>query len=337
MGDTITTNEAPRFTITIAGNEFTQAETDGLEYLSVEDHVDMIGVAQFGMRIASGWDRFNIGDEVTVEVGGSDRKVFVGYITGFRHFWKKGKEQLILQAMDPLVKLSSSRVTKVYEEQSDSDIVSAVIGDAGETPGTVDSTDGTNKYVFQRNESNLNFLKRLASRNGYLLLANEGKIDFVAAQFSGSSVEIPKNEMMSLDYTFTDVHIPTDVTVIGWDYLTKEKVEASGSSVDSIGGGSAASATTWGGTAYISDVHVSTQAGATAMAEGEFNRLARTLVRGKATVQGNGAIHAGVKIALKDNAVGFNPEGYVVSARHIVESGEGFITEFHFVGNTKPS
>ena len=39
-------------------------------------------------------------------------------------------------------------------------------------------------YTLQRDESNHGFLRRIAARNGYHLLAQEGKIDFVKPQYS---------------------------------------------------------------------------------------------------------------------------------------------------------
>lgn len=336
-------NAGAKFKVTCAGVESTQPEPNGLMYLSVEDHLEMIGVCHASYtREGADWTAFKVGETVEVEVGDNNRKVFSGVITGFRHSWQKGTESITVIAMDPLVRMASTRVTKTYIDTKDSDAVSAVIGDSKCTAGTIEATSATNKYIFQRNESNFNFARRMASRNGCLLRANEGKIDFVKASFSDGAVEVDQKALMSLDYQVSPISVPTDITVIGWDYVTKQKVEGSASSgdVEGIGGGknfAADNGGIWTGTSYVSDVWVNSQSSAKDMAVAELNRLARRALRGRAVVQGNGDIYAGCKVTFKGLLAGFNPEAFVVSARHVVEPTRGFTTEIQFCGNTKPA
>lgn len=335
-------NVTPKFKVIVAGQEVQQGETEGLVYLSIEDHVDMIGVAQVSFNIGGmKWSGFKHGDEIEVQIGKSSRKMFQGVITSLRHSWAKGNETITVVAMDPLIKMGASRVTQVYNDQKDSDVVSAVISRAGCKPGTIDTTQGTHKYIFQRNESDYNFIKRLAARNGFLVKANEGKIDFVKSQFSASPVEIDQEFLMSLDYSMEPMNIPPEITVIGWDYLTKKKVEATAKAGDvaNIGGGQSAVSNNgqiWSQPSYVSDVLVSSQDGAKDMAVSELNRLARRFLRGRAVIQGNSDVHAGGKITFKGMTTGFNPEVYVVSARHVVEPTRGFSTEINYCGNTLP-
>ncbi len=339
---TVTNNEAPRFTVKVNGNEFQQATADGIETISVEDHVDMVGIAEikFSANSSVSWTSNPIGGDIEVAVGGDAAAIFKGYITELRGAYAKGERTFTVVAMDPLCKLAASRVTQVYEEVKDSDVVSTVLGRAGVTKGTVDSTAGISKYVIQRNESDLFFLKRLAARNGFLLMAKEGKVEFKKVQYSGSPTEIKAAEIIHLEWAWSTAQVPKDVTVIGWDYVTKAMVEGTSAAgdLDKIGTGADAVAETgpiWQGKSYVSDVLVSTQAGAKEMATSEINRAARTALRGRAVVQGNGALRSGTRVKFSGHATGLNPEGYVVASRHMVEEG-GFTTEIHFVGNTKP-
>ncbi len=342
-------NVTPKFKATVAGQEIQQSDTKGLVYLSIEDHLDMIGVAQISINIGGmKWKGMEVGAEVEVEVGQTGRKMFKGNITSLRHSWQKGNEVLTIVAHDPLIKMASSRETKVYGEdpytspsKKDSEIVSAVIGAAGCSAGKVDDTKVKHKYVFQRNESHYNFCKRLASRNGYLLRANEGKIDFIKAEFGGET-EIGQEMLLSLDYQLDPSQVPKNLTVIGWDYNAKEKVEGTAASGDivTIGGGEnvgSKNGETWAADSYISDVLVTTQSGAKEMAVGELNRLARRFMRGRAVIQGNGEINAGSVVKFKGLFEKFNPTALVVSTRHIVEPTRGFTTEIQFCGNTWPT
>ncbi len=346
--DFMNDNTTPRVKIMLAGTEIQQADPKGLVYMSIEDHLDMIGVAMVSLNTGGiDWSSMTMGADVEVTVGEASTKMFKGIITGLRHSFQKGKDVLTVIAMDPLIKMAASRVTKVYgdavaADQVDSDVVSTVIGRAGCSTGKVDSTTPKHKYILQRNESDYNFCKRLAARNGYMLRATEGKIDFIKPQFSGGSVELTQENLIALDYTVNPVNVPPELTVIGWDYYAKEKVEGTASSGDvlDIGGGKNAVAdngTIWAETSYVADVLVTSQGGAKEMAVGELNRLARRFIRGRAVIQGNGDIIAGAKVKFSGLMSKFNPEVFVVSARHIVEPGGNFSTEFTFCGNTWPS
>lgn len=337
-------NTVPRFTANIGGTEVSQENPQGLEYLMVEDHLDMIGVTELSFKAGkegqAQWGSFEIGQDIEIKVSGSSRKLFVGSITSMKHGHQKGTDAVTLKCMDPLAKVAASRETKTWEDMSDADVVNEILGKYG-LAGTIDSTEGQSPYTFQRNESDFAFLRRLAARNGYLLTCNEGKVDFKKPQFSGGGAEISKDQLISLDYNQSTRQIPQNVKVIGWDYNTKQKVEGSAGAGDiqNIGGGQnsvQAGGQTWAGDAIISDVWVDSQEGAKRMAMAEMNRLARMGVQGRATLQGSGDLYAGGLMNLTQHKTGFNPEVLIVSSRHRIHNKTGFITEVTFCSNTMP-
>lgn len=339
-----TTNPTPRYTVTCGSAQLTQAEPKGLELLEVEDHLDLIGVCDLTLVEGSGFDWASVtqGDPVEVTLGGGSRKVFSGVVVGLRHQFVRGRQLLTVQAMDPLVYLSASRRTATWEDLTDSDIVSDILGRAGVTPGVVDSTSETQPYVFQRNESDLAFLRRLAARNGMVLLANEGKIDWKRLSFTDPAVDIPKASVVSLDYAFGWRSLPPSVTARGWDYLTKEVVEGSAADgeVDPIGAGTTAlstAGTIWKEPSWLADVHTATASGAAALALAELEQPAHDFLRGTAVVQGTGALFAGSRVHFTEHPAGFNPDVVVISARHRVVAGAGSRTEIAFCANTLPS
>ncbi len=336
-------NNAARFRVKVGGLTVTQDNPQGLEYLMVEDHLDMIGVAELSFKAGTDgqapWSSFKIGDQVEITVGNSARKVFVGTITSLKHGQTKGNPSLTIKCMDPLVKVKETRNTRTWEDKSDSDVVSEILNNHG-VAGTIDPTSGTPpKYTFQRNESDFAFIRRLAARNGYLVVANEGKIDFKKPQFGGQAYEVPRDKLINLDYNQNSRQIPKSVKVIGWDYNQKQKIEgtASAGDIEGIGGGpDATQQGAFAGEMIISDVQVSSQEDAKKMAVAELNRLARQAVQGRATVQGTGELYAGALMNFSQHKVGFNPEVLVVSARHRVHNKTGFVTEVTFCSNTAP-
>jgi phage protein D len=345
MGNELETeNSAAFFEVKICGKTIKQEEPMGLSSILVEDHVDMIGVAEITIVGTDefDWTAVSMGGDVEVILGGDESTLFKGSVTAIRHQFVGGEQRLTVQAMDPLIKLASSRVVKVYEEMSDSDIASKIISDGGCSKGTVDKTTGKADYVFQRNESNLGFLRRLAARNGYIVQAtNKGKVDFKSAQFSGTAVEIPQGSLVSFDYSYGVRNIPKKLTVYGWDPATKKRVEGSASSGDikKIGAGSNALSDLgdiWQGDSYISDLWVTSQDGASSIAAGELNRLSRQFLRGKATVLGNASLRAGINIKFTEQGPGFGPEAFVISTRHRLTGSGGCLTELIFCSNTYP-
>lgn len=335
-------HESYPFELTVGTVKFTQAEPNGFEYIEIEDHVDMIGVADLAVNMENqNWGTFQVGDEVECMVGETERKMFAGVVTGMRYAAKGGKQLLILRAMDPLCKAAASRRTKVYEELKDSDIVQEVLGLAGLEPGQIDATDEAHPYVFQRSESDLEFMKRLAARNNYLLRSAEGKVDFVKPQFGGSGYEVKDEALTSLDYSYSVMSVPPEITTYGWDYNTSKMVEgtATDSDIEAIGSGESAlslSGRIWSGGTTISDVDVSAQGGAKGIAMAELNRAARNFLRGRATIDGDANIFAGAVVKFSGHREGFNPEAYVISARHRIVFKRGFETQFNFCSNTLP-
>ena len=335
---------AAAFKVEITGMEpLTQDKPGALSRFTVETHLDKIGMAQITLNFSGDLKPgdLTIGAEVKISVGGSADNAFTGNITGFRHSWKNNNEFVTVEAMDPLVKLASSRETKQWGGETtdaikDSDAVSEVLSAGGCSAGNVEATTGTRPYILQRNESNLAFIKRLAARNGYLVFASEGKVNFQKPQFSGASADVTLEDITSLDYGRADTEIPSEVEVTGWDYIAKQRVVGTSSSVTPIGG-AAATNTTFKNAQHISDVFVDSEASATAMAEAEMNRLARTFIRGSCTTRGNGKVKIGSKVKFAGSFKTFNPEGLVVGVRHTVQTGSVFETTFWFVSNSEPT
>ena len=337
-------NEAVSYEVKVSGNTCTQDESKGLERLTVEDHQDKIGLCI--MEFSSGevdWSGIKEGDDVEVSVGGSTDKLFVGTVSSVRHSWKNDVEVIVVEAMDPLIKLAASTATKAYnvteQNQSDDQIVSSVLSDAGVDAGQIDSSS-LKQYTLQLNESYLSFLKKLAGRNGYLLRAKDGKVDFVKPQGSDPAVEIPPEQLMNMNSSNDQSMIPKKVVVIGWDYFNKKVVkgECSSSSVAGVGSsGSKPDSKTYSGTRFVTGVRVGSDSAAKSMAEGIMERAAKNRVQGRATIQGNGQISAGKKVKFTGQQKSQNPDVMVKSATHILEPKTGFRTQINFFGEGAPS
>ena len=331
------------FTVNCGGDTFDQTDPKGLEFISVEDHVKMIGMCELTFvagRDESAWKSMTVGSDVEVWIGSETQRTFKGTISGLRHRFERGNNRLTVTAMDPLVKLACSRSTHVYKKKHHSFIATKVIERAKAIVGTVDLTPEVHPYTLQRNESDLRFLRRLAAQNHRVLMATDGKIDFKKPQTSGESIEIPKTRLIALDYAFTPREVPKQVTTIGWDFRKKQTVIGTATKDDltHIGrGDTAADGKLFSGDATISDVWVETQVQAKEFSESQLNASARNFLKGRATVEGDRTLRSGQMVHFVGHPKGFNAEAFVLSSRPRVRARGGYTTELVLCSNTYPT
>jgi phage protein D len=337
-------SSAAAFEVTIGGETYRQGnqEQGGVQLLVIEDHVDMLDTLSLRMGGTAGQPNWNwkIGDEVEAKVGQGNVTLFKGQITSLEPSYQvEGISQITIRALDQMHKMGRGRKTNFFEEMSDAEVVQKVAGDAGVPVGDVQDTGEKHPYILQRNESDVAFLKRLAARNNYLLRMENGALSFKKAEFGGSGFELAMGDKLrSFRLSYNSVDMVQKVVVRGWDISKKEPIvgEATASMVDKIGSGEVGAdmAAQFGdSTAYITDVPVSSQAQAEAIALHEMNRLARQFARGSATVQGDDSVRAGTMIDVSGLQQGMNGKFYVLASRHIVSNRTGYSTEISFCSN----
>ncbi len=335
-------SSAAGFEVTIGGTTYKQAAESGkggVQLLVVEDHIDMVDMLTLRMGGTEGqsdWS-WKIGDEVTAKIGSGGSEIFSGQITSLEPSYQvEGIAQMNIRALDPMHKLGRGRQTRFFEDMKDSDVVSKVAGEAGISVGSIEATEETHPYILQRNESNIAFLKRLAGRNNYVLRMEDGALAFKKAQFSGGGFGLTMGDnLRSFRLSYNSVDQVQKVVVRGWDVSKKEAIvgEATSGDIDKIGGGDIGadiSAQFGDSTAYITDVPVSSQAQANALAKNELNRLARQFARGSATIQGDDSVKAGTMVTVSGLQAGQNGDFFVIASRHIISNRTGYTTEFQF-------
>jgi len=331
----------PGFELTIKGETYTQ-EGGQVLALTVENHVDMVGMltARLSLGEHQGNPHWEFGDAVSCRIGEASEPQFEGEITSMDpSFSGERLFTIVLRAMDKTHRLTRGRVTRTFEDQKDSDVVSSVGAEAGLSVEAED-TGEIFPYIIQRNESNLAFLKRLAARNNYQLHVAGGKLQFKKAQFSDAGMTLTMGEnVLSLRTAFNTSDQVQEVVVRGWSVADKAEIvgTANSSHVDAIGSGKLGMdvASAFGNaTAYITDVPVSSQAAADAVARAEINRLARQFARGHCKVQGTHEIVPGGMVTFDNAPPGSNGAFHVVSCRQVISPASGWLTEFSFCGTS---
>jgi phage protein D len=334
---------ATSYKLTIGSRTFTQPESDGMEQLVLEDHVDMVSYLSVRLGGAEGQPNWGIkiGDAVECRLGAGNVLLFKGEVTAMEPSWAvDGLATLTVRCMDHTHRLARGRKTRFFENQKDSDVVQTVGGECGLSVDA-EATQETHAYILQRNESNLAFLKRLAARNNYILTVDEGKLTFKKAAFSGQATTISMGtDLRSVRMHFNTHEQVSKVEVRGWDIKNKRAIVGTAESVTPIGGGQTgiSHASKFGDTtAYITDVPVSSEAQAKVVAQAELDRLARQFAQGSCTVDGNDALRAGSMVEFNGLAQGHNGKFFILASRHIVSAQQGYLTEITFCSNTNGS
>ena len=216
---------ASGFELTLGSTTY---EQEGGQVLSlvVENHVDMVDMLTVRLSLGEHQDdaTFSFGDAVSCKIGEVDTAQFDGEITAIEPaYTKDGSSTILIRALDKTHRLARGRVTRIFEEMTDSDVVSQVGGECGLSVNA-ESTSEPFAYILQRNESNLAFLKRLSARNNYLLRVNENELIFEKAQFSDAGFSLEMGALSSLRIQYNTADQVQEVVVRGWDITAKEEI-----------------------------------------------------------------------------------------------------------------
>lgn len=114
--------------------------------------------------------------EFEEEVKGS---VFKGEITSLEtHFTSGSQAPMIIGGYDISHRLHRGRHNRSFQNYTDTDIVKEIAQEVGITVGTIDESGTPHDYVFQENQTNMEFLRERAARNGFELFVHNGELNF---------------------------------------------------------------------------------------------------------------------------------------------------------------
>jgi phage protein D len=172
------------YKLTIDGQAPDPALLAAIEQIEVEDHADLADMLRLRVGVSvtedgSGWTTLDDGPfarlnkvkvDATVGSGNAETLIEAHVIEASASLSNEpGKSSMTVVAMDPTVLMTLEERIKPWPNTADSDIASAIFGDYGFSPdveGTQPSRDEAKHTTIQLG-SDIQFLKQLASRNGY--------------------------------------------------------------------------------------------------------------------------------------------------------------------------
>jgi phage protein D len=340
-----------QFYVKIDGADASEEFMRALVEATVESSLHMPDVATFVLHDPHlQWvDDALVGPGKTVEVSARStaresqgQAVFQGEIVEIEPEFGVSTQRLIVRAFDRLHRLSRGRRVRSFQNVTDSDLVQRLAKEAG-LQAEVESTSQVHQYVFQNNETNLEFLSNRAKLSGYLLYVEGTKLCFKALAKNGQPVQLRWGTTLTEFRPRLSTMAQVDtVTARGWDPSTRSEIvgqatQSKGTSEigqDTHGGEVAKSAFNLEAAHLISNQPIRTQAGADHLAKVAAERQAERFVQAEGTCRGNPELVAGVSVKIDAVGTRFSGTYFVTAATHIYNVKEGYNTQFAISGQT---
>jgi phage protein D len=272
---------------------------------------------------------------------GNEVSLLKGEITAIEaHFTPESQAPIIIRGYDISHRLHRGRYNRSFQNQTDTDVVKKIIGEVGITAGTIDDTGGPYGfgdpvgYIFQENQTNMEFLRERASRHGFELFVQDGKLNFRKPSAKTSLDLKWLREINSFKVRVSSAEQVDSVEVRGWNYQSKQAIVSTKSSQtqDVItstdrGKGKTASAEFKDSPKMIvANQPISNSQESDAIAQALYNELSGEFVQADARAIGNPELRPGKTVRLNDLGK-YSGKYYVTETRHIW-TPKTYVTEF---------
>ena len=167
------------------------------------------------------------GNSVTKDTDFNKEKkgyLIAGEITALdASFSNRSESHLIIRGYDLSHRLHRGRYNRSFQNMTDSDIVKKISKEVGLNPNC-DSSGQPRDYVFQENQTNMEFLRELAARQGFELFIQDEKLHFRKPE-SGKTLDlIWLQDVNSFNVRVSSAQQVSSVEVRGWDYENKRSI-----------------------------------------------------------------------------------------------------------------
>ena len=275
--------------------------------------------------------------------GTTDIKTLItGEITALEpEFEENGRVTLVIRGYAKGHRLHRGKKTRTFLKMTDSAIVSKIAQEAGLSV-KVTSTSVQHEYVIQSNQTDMEFLRFLASRNYYNVYNDGGTVYFNKADESrGSAPDLKWGEnLIFFKPTVAATHQVNEVIVKGWDLKTKKEVVGRASPVTGIGpqiGGnySPSSASSAFGSSVKSEVVnqlITKSDEATALAKSLMKDIQNEMVQAEGKCFGEATLKPGYTVKVQNVGTRFSGDYVLTTVTHTYTPEQGYETHFSISG-----
>jgi len=277
---------------------------------------------------------FAIGNELEVKLGAIEDRpptsLFKGDVVTLEPEFGAGGCRLTVRGFDKAHVLLRSRHAGSFQKQTSSDIVAKIVAKAG-LSAKVDPSGDPHDFIQQDNETDWDFIWRLAERIGFEAVAAGSVLHFRKPSADTTAELVWPETLRSFNPRVTGVQQPSEVTLAAHDPRTKEAIRASVTQpqqLTKIGVSRDEVTSTFGeSTVHIATEPVKTRNEGTALAQALLDKLANGYVTAEGAALGNPKIKAGTKITVSGVGSRFGGTYRIATASHVLRAGT-FMTVF---------
>ncbi len=148
-----------------------------------------------------------------------------GEITAIEtHFSEKSQAPVIVRGYDTMHRLHRGQYNRSFQNVTDSDVVKKIAEEAGIPIETLDKSGEPHDYLFQENQTNMAFLRERASRIGFELFNQDGKLHFRKPKPGDELALKWLKNLSSFRVRVSSAEQVKEVEVRAWDYGEKRAI-----------------------------------------------------------------------------------------------------------------
>ena len=278
--------------------------------------------------------------KVSARGASGEQVIFDGEIVELEPDFHPSTQILTVRAFDRLHRLSLGQHTRTFQNYSDGDVVKKLAQEVG-LKAQATGANQVHVHLFQKNLTNLAFLRERADALGYLLYVRGDTLYFEPPKPSGKPIPLEWGVTLSEFHPrLTTVGQSSEVTVRGWDPATRQEfVGHAGKGQGSPQVGEQQSGGELAQGAFHIDVAgqgavrpVRSQAEADARAQALADQRASRFIEADGTCAGNPALVAGSSVQVDAVGKRFGGTYFITSTTHIYAVESGYITRFSISG-----
>lgn len=263
-----------------------------------------------------------------------------GEITAIEaYFSEKSQAPMIVRGYDTCHRLHRGQYNRSFQNMTDSDVVKKIAEEVGLKMGAFDDSGEPHDYLFQENQTNMQFLRERADRIGFELFSQDGKLHFREPK---AGEELPLKWLKNLSsfrVRMTSAEQVKAVEVRAWDYGEKRAIVSTAQTEHLItntdNGKGSATSTKFNGKPptpkrIVVDQPVFKPKEADAIAQAVCDEIGGQFVYADAKAEGNPKIRPGRVVKL-DGMGQYSGKYYVTETRHLYHE-RVYTTEFSVRG-----
>lgn len=329
-----TDEHKPLYSVLLNGEELDQRDILEIavsNYLMLPD----VAVVVHQFKEAEDLDLYKVGDTIEVKIGKREENttatIFKGEIMTLEGTFKGGVE-LRVRAFDRAHRLQRTRHVKAFQNMTISDIVEKVVSGAGLSIET-DASGISVEYVQQDNETDWEFIWRLARRIGFEFHVHDKTAHFVKPSGESVATLTVGENLHAFSPRVTATGQITTVTVNGFDPKTKADISGEAKDPEQVTRIGLARTKVRDGINDSAQLRVSTALvessdEATQLAGALLNRYANAYVQAHGVTDGDPKIVPGAIVTVAGAGPQFNGDYRCDATKHTLTGGSMYITEF---------